>query len=176
MVVFTGEHGVPLNIDFPGLPGADPDGDTQNVQQEGIHPRRADDCCRNYRYPCGIAIPNFVDMQYRAKRAEIPSNVDGIKTAQIAYDAAFDKYIEVTDWKPSSNIAKTQRSWSSGSGFDTLGWGPDGKVRGRYKVSSKSSTNFLVSGECDVDNDDDHSTWTATKSINTKMNTGASIY
>ena len=38
-----------------------------------------------------IAIPNFVDMQYRAKRAEVPSNVDGIKTAQIAYDAAFDR-------------------------------------------------------------------------------------
>ena len=59
-----------------------------------------------------IAIPNFVDMQYRAKRAEVPGNVDGIKTAQIAYDAAFDKYIEVSSWTPSSNIAKTQRSWS----------------------------------------------------------------
>ena len=35
-----------------------------------------------------IAIPNFVAMQYRAKRAEVPSNVDGIKTAQLAYDAA----------------------------------------------------------------------------------------
>jgi len=123
-----------------------------------------------------IAIPNFVDMQYRAKRAEVPGNVDGIKTAQIAYDAAFDKYIEVSSWTPSSNIAKTQRSWSSGTGFDTLGWGPDGKVRGRYKVTSKSSTDFLVTGDCDVDNDDSNATFTATKSINTKMNTGASIY
>ena len=32
-----------------------------------------------------IAIPNFVEMQYRAKRAEIPSNVDGIKTAEMGY-------------------------------------------------------------------------------------------
>jgi type IV pilus assembly protein PilA len=123
-----------------------------------------------------IAIPNFVDMQYRAKRAEVPSNVDGIKTAQIAYDAAFDKYIEVGDWKPSSDMTKTQRAWTSGSGFDTLGWGPDGKVRGRYKVESSSSTDFEVTGECDVDNDDTESTFTATKSINTVMNTGASDY
>jgi len=123
-----------------------------------------------------IAIPNFVDMQYRAKRAEVPGNVDGIKTAQIAYDAAFDKYIEVSTWTPSSTIAKTQRSWKTGTGFDTLGWGPDGKVRGRYKVASKSTTDFLVTGQCDVDNDDDNSIFTATKSINTKMNTGASVY
>ena len=39
-----------------------------------------------------IAIPNFVAMQYRAKRSEVPSNVDGIKTAELAYDAAFDTY------------------------------------------------------------------------------------
>ena len=123
-----------------------------------------------------IAIPNFVDMQYRAKRAEVPGNVDGIKTAQIAYDAAFDKYIEVSSWAPSDDLTKTQRSWSSGTDFDTLGWGPDGKVRGRYKVTSKSSTDFLVTGDCDVDNDDDNASFTATKSINTKMNTGPSVY
>ena len=123
-----------------------------------------------------IAIPNFVDMQYRAKRAEVPGNVDGIKTAQIAYDAAFDKYIEVDDWKPDSTIAKTQRTWTSGSGFDTLGWGPDGKVRGRDTVSSSSTTDFLVTGECDVDGDGTEASFTATKSVNTKMNTGASTY
>ena len=123
-----------------------------------------------------IAIPNFVDMQYRAKRAEVPGNVDGIKTAQIAYDAAFDKYIEVSSWAPSDDITKTQRSWESGTDFDTLGWGPDGQVRGRYKVTSKSSTDFLVTGDCDVDNDDDNASFTATKSINTKMNTGPSVY
>ena len=123
-----------------------------------------------------IAIPNFVDMQYRAKRAEVPGNVDGIKTAQIAYDAAFDKYIEVSSWAPSDDLTKTQRSWETGTDFDTLGWGPDGKVRGRYKVTSKSSTDFLVTGDCDVDNDDDNSSFTATKSINTKMNTGPSVY
>ena len=123
-----------------------------------------------------IAIPNFVDMQYRAKRAEVPGNVDGIKTAQIAYDAAFDTYVEVSSYKPSSSVGKTQKSWSSGTSFDTLGWGPDGKVRGAYKVTSKSSTDFLVTGICDVDGDGTQASFTATKSINTTMNTGATTY
>jgi len=35
-----------------------------------------------------IAIPNFVEMQLKAKRAELPGTVDGIKASQLGYDAA----------------------------------------------------------------------------------------
>ncbi|HCH61199.1 MAG TPA: dolichyl-phosphate-mannose--protein mannosyltransferase, partial [Deltaproteobacteria bacterium] len=73
-----------------------------------------------------IAIPNFVRMQYRAKRSELPSNVDGIKTAQLAYDAAMDTYIQNASFHPDSSPGKKQRDWNAGSAFDTLGWGPDG--------------------------------------------------
>lgn len=123
-----------------------------------------------------IAIPNFVDMQYRAKRVEVPSNVDGIKTAQMGYNALYDRYVEVSSWNPSAAISKTQRDWDASSLFDTLGWRPDGMVRGRYKVVSKSSTDFLVTGESDVDNDDSHAQFTATRTISSTMNTGASVY
>jgi type II secretory pathway pseudopilin PulG len=118
----------------------------------------------------------FNNARLAAHRAEVPSNVDGIRTAQIAYKAAWSQYIEVSSWTPSSNISKTQRSWSTGRGFDTLGWSPKGKVKGRYKVSSKSSTNFIVTGECDVDGDDDNASFTATKAIDTKMNTAPNVY
>ena len=161
---------------FRVCPGADLDGEATMFNKKGFTLVELMIVVAIIGILAAIAIPNFVDMQYRAKRAEVPSNVDGIKTAQIAYDAAFDKYIQVSSWTPSSNVAKTQRSWTAGTGFDTLGWGPDGKVRGRYKVTSSSTTDFLVTGECDVDNDDTNATFTATKSINTKMNTGASIY
>jgi len=131
-------------------------------------------------FVCGIlaaiAIPNFVQMQYRAKRAEMPANVDGIKTAQIAYDAAFDTYVEVRDFQPDARPGKAQRSWNSGSSFDTLGWGPDGKVRGSYRVVRKGPFDFVVQGIGDVDGDGQQSRFTATKSINTTMNTGASAY
>ncbi len=115
-----------------------------------------------------IAIPNFVAMQYRAKRSEVPSNVDGIKTAELAYDAAFDTYIQQTSFMPDGSPTKKQRNWN-GAAFNTLGWGPDGQVRGSYKVQSTSSTDFLVTGIADVDGDTTQSRYTATKSINAVM-------
>ena len=57
-----------------------------------------------------IAIPNFVDMQYRAKRAEVPSNVDGIKTAELAYEASFDQFVAQTTFRPNSSPNKQQRA------------------------------------------------------------------
>lgn len=123
-----------------------------------------------------IAIPNFVAMQYRAKRAEVPSNVDGIKTAQLAYDAAFDQFIQQTTMWPSSTAGKAQRQWPSGSNFDTLGWGPDGDVRGQYMVSTTSTTDFLVTGRSDVDGDATFSSYTARKSVNAVMTTNNDVY
>ena len=123
-----------------------------------------------------IAIPNFVEMQYRAKRSELPSNVDGIKTAEVAYDAAFDTFINEATFRPATSVSKVQVAWTTGSGFDTLGWSPDGKVRGMYKVATTSSTDFTVTGESDVDGDSSNSQYTATKSINATMNTSNSIY
>ena len=126
-----------------------------------------------------IAIPNFVAMQYRAKRAEVPSNVDGVKTAQLAYDAAFDIFIEQATYHPrtpSGATAKAAQLWTTGSAFDTLGWAPDGKVRGGYKVVSSSSTDFTVTGISDVDGDGSATNFTSTKSINAVMNSANNIY
>ena len=122
-----------------------------------------------------IAIPNFVEMQYRAKRSEIPGNIDGIKTAELAYDAAFDAFI-TSGQQPSTTPNKAQVDWPANTAYDTLGWAPDGKVRGRYTIASASSTDFTVTGICDVDGDATNSSWTATKTINAKMNTNNDTY
>ena len=123
-----------------------------------------------------IAIPNFVAMQYRAKRAEVPANVDGIKTAELAYDAAFDQFIEETGWKPDGTPGTSQRNWSDAGQFDTLGWGPDGQVRGSYMVSTTSSSDFLITGQCDVDGDGTPASYTSTKSVNAKQATQNDTY
>ncbi len=126
-----------------------------------------------------IAVPNFVGMQYRSKRAEVPSNVDGIKTAQLAYDAAFDRFIQQATFHPrtpSGASAKASLLWSSGSAFDTLGWSPDGKVRGGYKVMSVGTTDFTVTGISDVDGDASAATYTSTKSINAVQVSANFIY
>jgi type IV pilus assembly protein PilA len=122
-----------------------------------------------------IAIPNFVDMQYRAKRAEVPSNVDGIKTAELAYEASFDQFVASVLPHPRTTVDKQQVAWSTGSGFDTLGWGPDGNVRGMYGVMT-SPTDFLISGMCDVDGDGSMSYWTASVSQNAAMTSGNNVY
>ena len=122
-----------------------------------------------------IAIPNFVAMQYRAKRSEVPSNVDGIKTAQLAYDAAFDTFINESTERPDATPGKKQRDWIGGN-FDTLGWSPDGQVRGSYICQSISTTDFRVTGQADVDGDLTNSKFTATKSITTVMNSRNDTY
>ena len=112
-----------------------------------------------------------------AHRAEVPASVEGIKMAQIAYKASYGRYIEQSSWTPSSQVSKTARSWSYGTNFDTLGWAPQtAKLKGRYKVTSMSTTDFMVTGECDVDDNDENASFTATKSIRVKMNTSNDVY
>jgi type IV pilus assembly protein PilA len=116
-----------------------------------------------------IAIPNFVAMQLKAKRAEVPSNVDGIKTAELAYDAAFDGYVDASVYpRASGALDKTATAWdeASSGGFRTIGWKPDGAVRGNYAVATTSTTDITVTGECDVDDDGSAAQYTATTSIN----------
>ena len=120
-----------------------------------------------------IAIPNFVDMQYRAKRAEVPSNVDGIKTAELAYEASFDAFVSTGD-QPGT-VSKAQQPWPASTSFDTLGWGPDGDVRGSYMVST-GPTDFNVTGRCDVDGDLSEASYQSTKTTNSVLLTGNNVY
>jgi len=120
-----------------------------------------------------IAIPNFVEMQYRAKRAENPACVDGIKTAEMGYDAAFDKFISASTY-PDADVNKKTQAWvhTNAAGFQTLGWQPDGEVRGAYSVTTTDQAttaggDFRVRGVIDVDNDNTDAHYTATKSVNT---------
>jgi hypothetical protein len=114
-------------------------------------------------------------MQYRAKRAEVPSNVDGIKTAQLAYEASFDQFVNVPTPHPRTTVDKQQVAWTTGSGYDTLGWGPDGNVRGAYYVPT-STTDFAATGFCDVDGNGINADYVSTKSSNTIMGSGNNDY
>ncbi|MSQ03283.1 MAG: hypothetical protein EXR71_15560 [Myxococcales bacterium] len=116
-----------------------------------------------------IAIPNFVAMDLKAKRAEVPGNVDGIKTAQLAYDAAYDDFVQVgSEAQARSVIGKTPHSWEGGGDWDRIGWSPDGLVRGGYWVTVEDG-DFTVHGICDVDGDGDYAEYIATKSQNATL-------
>lgn len=103
-----------------------------------------------------IAIPNFVGMQQKAKRAELPGNVAGIAQAELAYDAAFDEFVAVGSRAVALEAVLYQgkepveRDW--GGAWQTLGWRADGPVRGAYWVEATSTT-FEVHGLADIDED-----------------------
>ena len=123
-----------------------------------------------------IAIPNFLAMQLRARRSELPGNIDGIKTAEIAMNAAFDTYVAVTTSVPASTPGKSARPWETGTDFQTLGWSPDGDVRGSYSVPSVTDLDFTISAACDVDGDGTPAAYSATSSINATLITDQTIY
>ena len=112
-----------------------------------------------------IAIPNFVSMQYKSKRAEIPMNLKSIKTAQIMYEQDFDTFVPAAMYPPYPT--KTTNMWikSASGGFEVIDFQPDGDVRGAYWVEV-SANNFTATGISDVDGDGVYATYVATKSEN----------
>ncbi len=126
-----------------------------------------------------IAIPNFVMYQHRAKRAEVPMNVDGIRVTQIAYQAMFDQYLAAPEPVPLDPVMIGPQlvSWPSGTDFEELGWMPDGQVRGTYWVTvSADGTDFEVHGLCDVDGDGEPAHYIATRHEPATMQTGTNVF
>ncbi|MCP4806043.1 MAG: prepilin-type N-terminal cleavage/methylation domain-containing protein [Proteobacteria bacterium] len=108
-----------------------------------------------------IAIPNFLEMQYRAKRQEVWLNVDGIVTAQHAYEAANDEWVDECASNPAAPLGKYTKEWRRGDDeWEELGWEPDGEMRCTYttNVFGTGDSWFRVSGVCDIDDDNNNYT------------------
>ena len=127
-----------------------------------------------------IAIPNFVAMQLRAKRAELPTNLDGIRTAEKAYHAEWDTFTSAGPsplWTP----GRTQVVFEPVGDWSMLGWSADGKVRGKYQVTAVAGTtsqtdNFNGSAVADVDGDGYESSYTCNRGIKSKMRSANNVY
>ncbi|MDP2309420.1 MAG: hypothetical protein Q8P18_25590 [Pseudomonadota bacterium] len=128
-----------------------------------------------------IAIPNFVAMQLKAKRAEVPANVNGLATAQLAYDAAFDTFVPASSREEAEAELRAggqePRMWKGGGAWGTIGWQPDGPVRGAYWVEVDSEEgDFTAHGLCDVDGDGDFAEYVATSESRARMVTPEYVY
>jgi len=126
-----------------------------------------------------IAIPNFIVYQQRATRSEIPSYVEAIRAAQIAYGAVFDGYLAIPEPVPLAPLMLSDRpvDWPSGTGFDELGWEPGGSVNGTYWVEvSPDGSDFTVHGMCDVDGDGEPAHYTATRNTRATLETMNGVY
>ena len=125
-----------------------------------------------------IAIPNFLAMQMRSKRAEIPSNLDGLRTAEKAYHAERDSFTTAA-----ATPGRAQINFSGGgfSAFQNLGWVADGKVRGQYSVvatpgSSSQTDDFTATGVADVDGDGTNSQYEANRAEKASMLSSNNVY
>lgn len=89
----------------------------------------------------------------RGKRVELTDNVAGIVRAELAYRSAWDSFVPAGP-APRASPDPVAVAWVGDPGFDTLGWVPDGAVRGVYRVEvSPDGRGFTVHGRCDVDGD-----------------------
>lgn len=118
-----------------------------------------------------IAIPNFVAMQYRAKRSEVPNLVDEIRTAQLAHHARTGRYLACGSEEAAVAVlangnGKKRRPFSGGDGdcWAELGWVPNHEVRGEYFVLlNNDGSDFQAHGICDVDGDGELAVYVASK-------------
>ncbi len=119
-----------------------------------------------------IAVPNLLEMQLKAKRAELPVNVTAIKQAEVSYDATFDEYLELPiNPREDDRLDKFAVAWDAAEEhWLRAGFAPDGLVRGNYQVGLSSADHpgepFLVTGRTDVDGDDALAEYTATDGQN----------
>ena len=121
------------------------------------------------------AIPNYVRLQYKSKRAELDLNGQAIKHMELTFEAANDHFVQQLEYWPDEAPGKAARSWSTGSSFDLLGWSPDGEVRGSYRVVT-SESDFEVQALADVDGDGEQAEWQATKLENRAFVTEQDIF
>lgn len=131
-----------------------------------------------------IAIPNFLAMQLRAKRAELPSNLDGIRTAEKAYIAEWDAFTNAGGTPAATPSGRNQTTFT-GTGYDSfanLGWTADGLVRGSYEVGNAaqganfSLDDFTATAQSDVDGDSANAVYSCNRAQKAGMVTANNLY
>ena len=129
-----------------------------------------------------IAIPSFLAMQLRAKRSELPTNLDAIRTAEKAYHAEWDTYT-ACGVAPSAQPTRQAVPFNTGAvnAFSQMGWAADGNVRGQYSVTITTSGNLALDNfegvaTGNIDGNDDISRYSCTKDLKPNMTSDNNVY
>ena len=102
-----------------------------------------------------VAIPSLMVMQLKAKRAELPANVSGLKISVVAYESVLNSYPACEPSpREKDELDKAAVAFdTTREGWSGIGWRPDGPVRGSYEVQPSGSADFVVTGTSDIDDD-----------------------
>jgi type IV pilus assembly protein PilA len=99
-----------------------------------------------------IAIPNFLMFQLRSKTGEAKTNLAAIRTAEEGYFAEFGQYV-AEPTPQGGNLSSQKQLWPlTGTGFETLGWAPEGEVFYAYAVTM-SGSQYTADAQGDLDAD-----------------------
>ena len=129
-------------------------------------------------------IQNFVWMASRAKRAELPQNVDSIRPAQLVYESVYGEFVPCSSEATAmSNIeqfgGKGQHPFNPSEHpcWRALGWAPDGLIRGEYWVEvTDGGRDFRVNGISDLDEDGEYARFEATRESAATLVTDNALY
>lgn len=130
-----------------------------------------------------VAIPEYGAMLVRTKRAEIPMNLDGIRSVEIGYHAEWSVFTACT-LSPSEIPGRVATAFPAtihtNLDWNELGWTPDGKVYGQYEVTASDLHGDLATMELnaygDIDGDGNLSNYRATNYLKPTMMTSNTIY
>ena len=108
-----------------------------------------------------IALPHYNHMLLRSKRAELPMLLDAIRTTEMGYRAEWGEFtsceLSPVD-VPGRKAVDFPATLATDLDWNELGWIPDGKVYGQYKVDAVSPSDgiatFVTNGYADIDGDE----------------------
>lgn len=97
-----------------------------------------------------LGLPRFYEQQLRAKLAEVPVQLSGIRDAQLAYHAARGGYV-TAPMQPATLPDRNPKEFCPGAcpQWQELGWSPDGDIRGVYYTEEIcNGTRAPLAGTC----------------------------
>lgn len=111
-----------------------------------------------------IAIPNFLRYQLRSRRSEGSVNVAAIRTGQLSYYAANDKYMDSPDFYPAEVTDRSKKKWVTSDAeakpFHEVGFQPEGDVYFSYMMTADNDEGtFVAQAIADLDGDTVNSCW-----------------
>ncbi len=122
-----------------------------------------------------MAVGNYRNYKFKAARAELLTNVNGIRVAQASYEAAEGTYVTDLSPRPDASPGKAKRAWVTGTVYDAIAWVPDGDVFGSY-TTEDLGTDFSANGYTDVDTDAVLAQVTASVAVTPLLTTPDEVY
>lgn len=118
-----------------------------------------------------IAIPSFMRFAMKAKTSEATGNLSAIRTGEESYKAELDEYRNCTESPTiTGDVTSALKTWTdpgaagaSNTGFETIGFAPDGDVRYHYEVRDSGRTGYIATATGNLDDDADNAIYTLTK-------------